>query len=138
MRAPVAEVFSSVQGEGPYVGVRQVFVRTYGCDLRCTYCDTPASRLATGPCRIEERPGGEAWAELDNPVDAKLILRQLASLGAALAAHHSVSLTGGEPLLHAGFVGEVAAGARALGLRAYLETNGLRVGELESVIDSVD
>ncbi len=138
MRAPVAEVFSSVQGEGPHVGVRQVFVRTYGCDLRCAYCDTPASRVETGPCRIEEAPGGEAWSEVENPVDSELILRCLSSLGPCLRSHHSVSLTGGEPLLHAGFVGELAAGVRRLGLRVYLETNGQRVAELETVIEGID
>jgi len=138
VRAPVAEVFSSVQGEGPYVGIRQVFVRTYGCDLRCAYCDTPASRVETGPCRMEETPGGEGWSEVGNPVDGELVLRQLSSLGPRLRSHHSVSLTGGEPLLHAGFVGEVAAGARELGLRSYLETNGQRVADLETVIDRID
>lgn len=138
MRAPVAEVFSSVQGEGLYVGVRQVFVRTYGCDLECAYCDTPAARVETGPCRIEETPGEAGWSEVGNPVDSELILRHLAALGPTLGAHHSVALTGGEPLLYAGFVGELAEGARRLGLRSYLETNGQRVEELESVIDGID
>jgi len=138
VRAPVAEVFSSVQGEGLYVGVRQLFVRTYGCDLHCTYCDTPASRAETGPCRIEESPGGDAWTEVANPVEAQLVLQTMAARGDALRRHHSVSITGGEPLLHPGFVGELAAGARALGLRVYLETNGQRVEELASVIDHID
>ena len=138
MRAPVAEVFSSVQGEGLYVGVRQVFVRTYGCDLRCSYCDTPASRAETGPCRIEEAPGGDAWAEVPNPVDAEFVLRAMSAMGEALTRYHSVSITGGEPLLHPEFVAELAAGAQDLGLRVYLETNGQRVEELAAVIEHVD
>jgi 7-carboxy-7-deazaguanine synthase len=138
VKAPVAEIFSSVQGEGPYVGVRQVFVRTYGCDLRCSYCDTPASRAETGPCRIEEAPGGDVWTDVENPVEAPLVLHVMSEMGDALARHHSVSITGGEPLLHPGFVAELAAGAHELGLRVYLETNGQRPEELAEVIEHVD
>jgi organic radical activating enzyme len=138
VRAPVAEVFSSVQGEGLYVGVRQVFVRTYGCDLSCTYCDTPASRADTGPCRIEEAAGRDTWAEAPNPVEAEFILCAMSRRADSLSRYHSLSITGGEPLLHPGFVAELAAGAHVLGLRVYLETNGQRVEELASLIDHMD
>lgn len=36
----VNEIFHSIQGESTWAGIRCVFVRTTGCDLRCTYCDT--------------------------------------------------------------------------------------------------
>jgi len=36
----INEIFYSIQGESSYVGYPSVFVRTSGCNLRCTYCDT--------------------------------------------------------------------------------------------------
>jgi 7-carboxy-7-deazaguanine synthase len=37
----ISEIFYSIQGEGILTGVPSVFVRTSGCNLRCTWCDTP-------------------------------------------------------------------------------------------------
>ncbi|MFZ4403715.1 MAG: radical SAM protein [Pseudobdellovibrionaceae bacterium] len=39
----INEIFYSIQGESSYVGYPTVFVRTSGCNLRCTYCDTKYS-----------------------------------------------------------------------------------------------
>lgn len=39
----INEIFHSIQGESDSVGYRTVFVRTTGCNLRCTYCDTKYS-----------------------------------------------------------------------------------------------
>ena len=52
--------------------------------------------------------------------------------------HHSVSLTGGEPLLHPEAIRAIAPALRDRGLEIYLETNGHLVAELERVIDLVD
>ena len=40
MEAKINEIFSSIQGEGPIVGYKQLFIRFCGCNLHCDYCDT--------------------------------------------------------------------------------------------------
>ena len=41
MQARISEIFLSYQGEGPFTGSKQLFVRFYGCNMECSYCDTP-------------------------------------------------------------------------------------------------
>ena len=36
----VKELFTSIQGEGPFIGYKQLFIRFCGCNLTCSYCDT--------------------------------------------------------------------------------------------------
>ncbi|TGC07005.1 7-carboxy-7-deazaguanine synthase QueE [Methanolobus halotolerans] len=98
MYAPVSEIFCSVQGEGPYVGSRQAFVRFSGCNLSCSYCDTPTG--SPGMSRFEEKSGSGSFSYLENPLSGDAVERMVASFGNI----HSVSLTGGEPLLHAEFI----------------------------------
>jgi organic radical activating enzyme len=128
MQAPVREVFCSVQGEGPYVGVRQAFVRFVGCNLSCDYCDTPDAKKSSQKCRVEVTPGKRDFTQLVNPVDNEKIEAVIEKYGTV----HSVSLTGGEPLLHADFI-------RALDVNApiYLETNMTLPEEAEKVKSNI-
>ncbi len=128
------EIFRSVQGEGIYTGVMQVFVRMSGCGLSCSYCDTEASkeRVESCTCRM---PGGDI--ELENPISPEAAATLTLSL-AAMPGTHSISITGGEPLEQPGFLAEFLELARRGGLPLYLETNGLDSAGLESVLPLVD
>jgi len=59
----ISEIFGpTIQGEGPLIGTPTVFVRTAGCDYRCTWCDTlyavlPDIVRAGGSC-----PTPRCWA----------------------------------------------------------------------------
>ena len=108
MSARVVEVFSSLQGEGPLLGERQVFVRLGGCNLLCDYCDEPD----TIPLR-----SGSVWSAEQ--------LRRAVLQAAQGRRHPSVSWTGGEPLLQARFLAGMMAWARKQGFKNYLETNGV-------------
>jgi 7-carboxy-7-deazaguanine synthase len=48
MSLRLVEEFVSIQGEGPNTGRRAYFIRTAGCNLRCSWCDTPFTWKAKG------------------------------------------------------------------------------------------
>ena len=132
-RAPVLEVFASFQGEGAFVGEPQVFVRLWGCPLRCRWCDTPGSWRLPGAPRVRlaipDAPRrDEGWA---TPFQAAT---WVAAVEPGLP--RTVSVTGGEPLLWPGFVRELGTflGKR----RVHLETAGAHPEALAEVLEAVD
>lgn len=139
--ARVVEVFSSIQGEAELIGVRQVFLRFFGCNLRCDWCDSPetlaAPRGSLPPGRAEQTAGRGDFAPLANPAPLESVLGAVRHL-AQQAPHHSVSLTGGEPLLHARFLEAFLPRLRETGLPAYLETNGLLPDHVARVLPWLD
>lgn len=108
----IKEIFSSIQGEGPYIGFEQLFIRFSKCNLKCAYCDTDfVSDLK------EYTP-----QQLENEVRSYKTI-------------HSISLTGGEPLLDVDFLKEFLP---LVDKKIYLETNGTLHKELSEIIDLVD
>ncbi len=76
----LSEIFTSLQGEGRYAGHPSLFVRTSGCNLRCTWCDTPHT----------------SWRSDGRAVDVESVL---AETEVWRDVEHAV-VTGGEPMLH--------------------------------------
>ena len=136
--APLQEVFFSVQGEGLWVGVPQLFVRVAGCDLTCWYCDTTAARQV-GPEWTMELPGERSRVE-PNPVAVGRLLALLEDWLASpdAPALHSVALTGGEPLLYPEFTAALGQALAEAHLPLYLETGGHHPEELAQVISEVE
>ncbi|MBD3379898.1 MAG: radical SAM protein [Candidatus Omnitrophica bacterium] len=115
MKADIAEIFLSYQGEGPYAGSRQIFVRFSDCNLGCAYCDTRER------ARI--------------PYTAGQLIDEISAAG----DFNEMSLTGGEPLLYSGFLREALPLFKGIFKnKIYLETNGTLPGRLKEVIDTVD
>ncbi|MFQ5590665.1 MAG: 7-carboxy-7-deazaguanine synthase QueE [Phycisphaerae bacterium] len=96
----VCEVFYSIQGEGKYAGVPSAFVRTSGCNLRCTWCDTPYT----------------SWDAKGDPLKTDDILKRISGY----PTKHVV-VTGGEPLL-APDVTDLTSHLRAAGYHITIET----------------
>ncbi len=98
----LSEIFYSIQGEGTLTGVPSVFIRTAGCNLRCTWCDTKYA----------------SW----EPEGDQTPLEEILSEVARHPARHVV-LTGGEPMVAKGMP-ELAARLRAMGKHITIETAG--------------
>ncbi|MGH9208479.1 MAG: 7-carboxy-7-deazaguanine synthase QueE, partial [Acidimicrobiales bacterium] len=134
----VSEVFSAIQGEGALVGERQVFLRLSGCNIRCTYCDQPeALEKKPGPCRIEQTPGDRDWETVDSPLPCSDVVAAVDRLWRALP-HHSLSVTGGEPLLQSARLAHLLPQLKERGCLTMLETNGILVSALQRVLPWVD
>lgn len=74
----ISEMFFSIQGEGLLAGVPSFFVRSTGCNLRCSFCDSPHTSWS---------PEGEDYS-----------IDQVLEAAAKFPANHVV-VTGGEPFL---------------------------------------
>ncbi|NWF31173.1 7-carboxy-7-deazaguanine synthase QueE [Streptomyces sp. PKU-EA00015] len=108
----VSEVFGpTVQGEGPSTGRRASFIRLGGCNLHCSWCDTPYTW---------DGSSHDLRTELTRTLVVDLAARALEG------APQLVVLTGGEPLLHQYQPGwaELLAALTVAGVEVEVETNG--------------
>ncbi len=99
---PIAETFASIQGEGKLTGVPSWFIRVAGCNLRCTWCDTPYT----------------SWS----PQGASRTVDDLVEEALTSGLKHAV-LTGGEPMLFPA-IAPLAERLSAAGMHTTMETAG--------------
>jgi len=130
------EVFWSAQGEGAFVGRPTTFVRFGGCDLRCRWCDSPHTWKPSAACRFESAAGTQRFITEPNPISLDRILDGIRELQPQKGSF--LSLTGGEPLLQPALARAIAEGSRERGLRTHLETHGLAVAGLKTVLPFID
>lgn len=97
----LAEIFSSLQGEGVRQGAPCLFVRLSGCNLSCRWCDTKEA-LTSGPDVSEDYILEQCWRQ--NP--------------------RYVCITGGEPLLQTDALLPLLASLKKRGIAIDIETNG--------------
>jgi len=136
VKAKITEIFSSVQGEGMCLGQLQTFVRFYGCNLRCGFCDESRKK------KFKEYSGQEFIKAIikENEAHSGLSLGRNTEprLQSGRMCNKVVSLTGGEPLLYADFLKEALPALRKKGFIVYLETNGTLKNKLLEIIDFLD
>ncbi|MCX7647379.1 MAG: 7-carboxy-7-deazaguanine synthase QueE [Elusimicrobiales bacterium] len=118
LTAPIYEIFVSYQGEGLFVGQRQIFVRFSGCNLKCSYCDEQAAREKSDLKSL-------GWA-----------VKKIKELSQKYKTN-KISFTGGEPLLYHYFIKNLI---KKLGKKYFyiLETNGTLYKNLDGIISLID
>ncbi len=117
-RARITEIFSSLQGEGPRMGERHIFIRFEACHMACAYCDEKGKKA--------------------REMSVADVLSEVARLEKKEGPHMCVSLTGGEPLLYADFLKPLCAGLKKRKFRILLETSGVLWRPLSRVLEACD
>lgn len=131
MKGRIIEIFSSIQGEGLWVGRPQVFVRFHGCKLKCNYCDTPLTHQSIVKARVEHPPYSRQFEVFPLEFSAPELDAQIERFGI-----RSLALTGGEPLEQAPFIRHWLQNS-AYHYEVLLETNGVETEGLSQVLDFV-
>ncbi len=130
----IQEVFSSILGEGLFVGEKQIFIRFSRCNLHpgCSYCDTKIKPLnntfSLNPAKNK--------TEVQNSINQ--LIQLIKNLEKIYGPHHSVSLTGGEPLLYIDYLNLIIPQIKKIGLKIYIETNGTCYKQFKKIKNKID
>ncbi|MGG4454756.1 7-carboxy-7-deazaguanine synthase QueE [Brevibacillus porteri] len=119
---PVLEIFGpTIQGEGMVIGQKTMFVRTAGCDYRCSWCDSAFTWDGSARDEIQQMSPEAIWEELTR-------------LGGDRFSH--VTISGGNPALLAG-IGDLLALLKEHGIRTAIETQGSKWQAWLPLIDDI-
>lgn len=92
----IINIFESINGEGYAAGKPTVFIRTFGCNIRCAYCDTKECWSEKNLLKVY--PERVNWKQPFMWLTASQIFNQVQSIEENYK-HKSICLTGGEPLM---------------------------------------
>lgn len=119
---PVLEIFGpTIQGEGMVIGQKTMFVRTAGCDYRCSWCDSAFTWDGSARDEIKQ-------------MTPEAVYQELIRLGQDRFSH--VTISGGNPALLASLDGLVQL-LKERGIRTAVETQGSKWQSWLSDIDDV-
>jgi organic radical activating enzyme len=100
-------------------------------------CDTTWALVNKPYCKIK-KTRGRGFIKIRNPLSVVKLLAIIKKINKIKGPYHSVAITGGEPLLQKDFLKELLAAIRQIGIKIYLETNGILFKELSEIIDYID
>src|ERR671919_1763619 len=120
-RVQLKEIFTSIEGEGPYFGTKTLFVRMSGCHLHCYWCDT-TDALAMN--------SGNSLS-VDEAKD--LIIKELQP------STYKINFTGGEPLIQYEAVAELGKFIKQnKGMRTYIESSCFDSSRFAKILPYID
>ena len=106
----VVEIFKSIQGEGTLIGTPMVFIRLWGCNMACTWCDTTYS-----------------WAPEFKQITKRMMYSSQELSEFLLKKYPEITwfnFTGGEPTLWAKEILETSLLLQKASKKVCIQTNG--------------
>lgn len=120
MKVRLYEIFTSLEGEGVLYGTKTLFVRLAGCPFSCFYCDTKESLPLDSGKEYEVKDA------------CNMISEQLQQ------KTYKVNFTGGDPLLQADAVAELARFVQSKKIPTYLESSCFDSAKFATVLPHID
>jgi organic radical activating enzyme len=138
IRNAITQIYGTVQGEGLYIGEPQIFLRMYGCEIGCLYCDTPDTLFDPGVAQVELEPNSDKFTEYKNPLSKEEVLNICNTITKNLPTK-VISITGGEPLESIDYLYDILEYIKSKSdYLILLETGGLHYSALETILNYVD
>ena len=121
-KIPVLEIFGpTIEGEGAVIGQKTMFVRTSGCDYRCSWCDSSFTWDGSAKDDIRLLEPEDIISELDQLAPNK---------------YQHVTISGGNPALIKN-IGPFVEALKARNIKTALETQGSKFQEWMTLIDDL-